>query len=525
MIDWSNSSNNIDNIKNKDKVVVICEQCENKRDQLYQVAKRKNTHICMSCTKSQNKHGKFKTGQIVRHRCVDCGLEKDIRYRPDRFDNWRCHHCAMVQGHKDGKFIITKNTPSEIGKKKLSDIAKERWANPEYRNSMSVKKAASKEKRALISKEIWSDDNRLKSLSASLRNLWLKEEYRNIKTIQSKELWQNESYILKQKEGYDEKVRDRLSASSKARWANDDYKALMAKHRANQPRLSNIQMLLYNFLDDLSIEYHKEGEHTIIGPYVFDCLINKGEKKLLIECQGDYWHTLAKAQVRDRSKFTYIEKYFPEYEIMYIWEHEFYAKDKVLGRLKSKLGIDTKIENYDFRDVKITDDIKAADVNSFLDAYHYIGKGRSGKTFGAYYGDKLIGCVVYSNLIRQNISHQFDGDSIELSRLCIHPNYQKRNFASYFVSKTFKNLDVKNIISYCDTTVGHTGAVYKALGFKLHHEVDPDYWYVDVNGWVMHKKTLYERAKKMCMTESDYAIKFRYLRKYGGKKYCFVKIL
>ena len=163
MIDWSHARYNIDNVKNKDKVVVICEQCNNKRDQLYQVAKRKNTHICMSCTKSQNKHGKFKTGEIVKYRCVDCGSEKDIKYRPDRFDNWRCHHCAMVQGHKDGKFTITKNTPSDIGKKKLSDIAKERWTNPEYRNGMSVKKAASKEKRALISKELWSDDNRLKS--------------------------------------------------------------------------------------------------------------------------------------------------------------------------------------------------------------------------------------------------------------------------------------------------------------------------------------------------------------------------
>jgi hypothetical protein len=80
-------------------------------------------------------------------------------------------------------------------------------------------------------------------------------------------------------------------------------------------------------------------------------------------------------------------------------------------------------------------------------------------------------------------------------------------------------------VSYCDTTVGHTGAVYKSLGFKMHHEVDSDYWYVDPNGWVMHKKTLYSRAKRLSTTENAYAEQFGYIKKYGGKKLCFVKII
>jgi ribosomal protein S18 acetylase RimI-like enzyme len=136
-----------------------------------------------------------------------------------------------------------------------------------------------------------------------------------------------------------------------------------------------------------------------------------------------------------------------------------------------------------------------------------------------------VACAVYSNLVRQNIGHQFEGSSVELARLCIHPRYQKRNLASYFLSRTFKLLDFDNVVSYCDTTVGHSGAVYKSLGFKLHHEVNPDYWYVDKNGWVMHKKTLYARAKKQGLVESDYAGQFGYVRKYGGKKLCFVKEL
>ena len=503
MIDWQLSKSSPEIAKNKDKIIVVCEKCYKPRGQLYQVAKRKPEHICMSCVKQ--KHD-IKTNEKVIYTCIDCGKTQEQLFRATRFKDWRCHHCAMVQGHKDGKFTVVHNTPSDDGKKRLSELAKERWADSSYRDQMSAKKELSKDRRTEISKKIWSDTQRIKMLSESVKLVWQRDDYSELKSRQSRALWSDDGYRAKQSSGYTE-----------------DVKSKMAVARANQPRESNIQRLLYQFLDDLNIGYHKEGPNTVIGPYVFDCMVPTRYKRLLIECQGDYWHTLERAPTRDKAKFTYIEKYFPEYEIMYIWEHEFYAKDKVLGRLKSKFGIDVKVNDFNFKDLKITDDVSAKSLNSFLDAYHYIGKGRSGKCFGAFLGDELVACAVYANLVRQNIGHQFYGKSLELARLCIHPSYQKQNLASYFLSKTFKHLDCDNIVSYCDTTVGHTGAVYKSLGFKMHHEVDSDYWYVDQNGWVMHKKTLYSRAKRLSTTENAYAEQFGYIRKYGGKKLCFLK--
>ena len=520
MIDWQLSKSSAEIAKNKDKIIVVCEKCNKPRSQLYQVAKRKPEHICMSCVKQKHE---IKTNEIVTYTCIDCGKTQEQLFRAGRFKDWRCHHCAMVQGHKDGKFTIVYNTPSDDGKKRLSELAKERWADSSYRDQMAVKKELSKEKRSEISKKLWSDKERLQKLSDSVKSAWQRDDYSELKSRQSRALWATVEYKKRQYEGFDEEARLAISASNASRWKDEDYKAAMARHRANQPRESNIQRLLYQFLDDLNIGYHKEGPNTVIGPYVFDCMVPTMYKRLLIECQGDYWHTLERAPARDKAKFTYIEKYFPEYEIMYIWEHEFYAKDKVLGRLKSKFGLDVKVNDFDFKDLRITDDVSAKSLNSFLDAYHYIGKGRSGKCFGAFLGDELVACAVYSNLVRQNIGHQFDGKSLELARLCIHPSYQKHNLASYFLSKTFKHLDCDNIVSYCDTTVGHTGAVYKSLGFKMHHEVDSDYWYVDQNGWVMHKKTLYSRAKRLSTTESAYAEQFGYIKKYGGKKLCFLK--
>jgi hypothetical protein len=298
--------------------------------------------------------------------------------------------------------------------------------------------------------------------------------------------------------------------------------AIARSKQINQ--ISSIQKMLYSFLDNLDIVYCKEGEQTRIGYYVFDCVIVIDNKKLLIECQGDYWHSLAKMERNDRSKFTYISRYFPECEIMYIWEHEFYCKDRVLDRLKLKLGLDIETKLFDFKQLQVKD-VNSAVVKEFLDLYHYLGKDRGGKAFGAYLGDELIACIVFSSPLRQNTAGQFglvNGEVRELSRLCIHPSYHKKNFASWLIKRTLKLIDCELVVAYADTTVGHNGTIYKASNFKLHHTVPSDYWYVDKQGYVMHKRTLYGKAIKMKMTEAEFAESKGYIRKYGGEKLCFV---
>jgi very-short-patch-repair endonuclease len=297
--------------------------------------------------------------------------------------------------------------------------------------------------------------------------------------------------------------------------------AIARSKQINQ--ISSIQAMLYTFLDELGIEYIKESEQTRIGHYVFDCLVINGDKRILVECQGDYWHSLSKAEQNDRSKFTYINRYFPEYEIMYIWEHEFYCKDRVLDRLKLKLGLDIETKAFSFSDLTIRE-INSTETKTFLDLYHYLGKDRGGKAFGVFDGDLLVAAIVFSPPLRQNTAGQFnliDGEVRELSRLCIHPSYHKKNFASWFIKRALKQIDCKLVVAYADTTVGHDGGIYKASNFKLHHTVPADYWYVDISGYVMHKRTLYGRAMKQKMTEAEFAEAKGYMKKYGGEKLCF----
>jgi hypothetical protein len=408
----------------------------------------------MSCLKRKNSHLQ---GDMVTYKCIDCGLEKDGKYDSRYYGpSWRCHHCAMVYGHKLGKFKITNNTPSEDGKKRISDAASNSWKNPEYRRK------------------------------------WL----------------------------------DTRTLNAKKRWQNPEYRAKMAAARARQSgKISSIQRRLYEYLSDLNVKFYEEGPNTQIGPYVFDCLAEHNDRHILIECQGNYWHSLKRHIDNDKSKFAYTSKYFPEYEIMYVWEHEFDTHGRVLDRLKIKLDIDIDSIDFELGDIKIKQTTQA-EVKEFLDAYHYLGSKRNGICFTAYFRDEIVACILFSYPLRQNTAGQFGlqhRNVRELSRLCIHPSYHKKNFATWFMARCLKNIDCDLVIAYADTTVGHDGTIYKAANFHLHHTVPADYWYIDKDNFAIHKRTLYGRAVKMGMKEAEFAEKFGYLKKYGGEKLCFIK--
>jgi hypothetical protein len=114
-----------------------------------------------------------------------------------------------------------------------------------------------------------------------------------------------------------------------------------------------------------------------------------------------------------------------------------------------------------------------------------------------------------------------------LSRFAIHPSYQKRNFASFMISRSIRIVrtekpGVKRLISFSDTTYNHNGTIYKASNWTLDGVVRPDYWYVDQDGYVCHKKTLWNKAKQMSMTELEYCNKYKYKRVFGGEKKRFL---
>lgn len=400
--------------------------------------------------------------------------------------------------------------------KKLSDAGKANWNNDAFREAV-----------IRATTERWKDPNYRKLMEKTHGG----HDHMMLMHKKKWEQWSDEAHknsIIKKISKSIKTMGDKISKRMKLRWQDPIYVNQMATNRAKQ--LGNIpsstQLAFYKILDDHGIIYQREGLSTKVGRFVFDGLINKQsnmKKDILIECQG-YWHEdwNKEQQKRDKIKFTHIDKYYSdEYEIMYFWPDEIKAKDKVVERLKLKIGVDIPVLDFNFKDIEIRESTWR-DVGEFLALYHYIGKGRGGIAMGAYLDDKLIGCAVFSPPLRQNQAKYFGVDSFrELSRFCIHPSYQKKNFASWLLGKTLKRLNCY-VVSYADTTVGHQGTIYKAANFRLHHVVPADYWYVDSNNMVMHKRTLYGRARTLNMKEAEFAMANNYRKKFGKEKVCFV---
>jgi very-short-patch-repair endonuclease len=67
---------------------------------------------------------------------------------------------------------------------------------------------------------------------------------------------------------------------------------------------------------------HNAGLHPIaqciIGPFIADFAFI--EQRLVIECDGDYWHNLPNIQKKDKRKNYYL--WSNGWDVLHIWEHE-----------------------------------------------------------------------------------------------------------------------------------------------------------------------------------------------------------
>jgi hypothetical protein len=260
-----------------------------------------------------------------------------------------------------------------------------------------------------------------------------------------------------------------------------------------------------------------------------------------VEVQGEYWHDTPDGMRRDSSKFSYIDKYFQNFRILYLHERDFFNPEIVKQKISKFVLKDfNEIQHkFDFENV-IVRKFNEIDKNrnsknhvyvDFLNSFHYAQYGRKEKlVVGAFLEKDLIAVCKFTPIIRKEVATSMNlspSKVIELDRFCIHPNYQKKNFASWFLSRCskllfdeFKSIDV--IISFADPTFGHTGTIYKASNWKFLKETSVSYFYISPEGYVVHKKTLYEHAQKMKMKEREYAEKFGYEKKPTKSKLKFV---
>lgn len=339
-------------------------------------------------------------------------------------------------------------------------------------------------------------------------------------SIRSKKLWKNNKYRAKIVNGINEaynktNLRIRLSTISKNRYLTDK-RVRDILHSERDFKNSKLNDSVASVLDGYNIQYEREFK---LANYRIDFKIGD----VLLEVQGDYWHNLPQNKRNDRAKASIIRKYYPQYDLKYLWESEF----------KSIRGVDRLLEvighkkpeptNILLSELKFEEISKCNSIEKFLNSYHYRGWVSRGSLYFRYqYENQTIILAVFGPPVRPNTA---SGNVLELIRLCRNPFFSNRNMGSSFLSKCIKHIKsigiYDNLVSFSEDRL-HDGAVYKATNWQLVGKTQSDYEYLSADNIPIHKKTLYNKAKAAGMTEREYAEENGYRKSYVGTKTKFI---
>lgn len=167
----------------------------------------------------------------------------------------------------------------------------------------------------------------------------------------------------------------------------------------------------------------------------------------------------------------------------------------------------------DFQDIVINP-VSIEEYREFFDKHHYLGcGGRRGFALGAYYNGQLIAAALIGSITRAEMAFKQGlkpNEVRELARFCVHPDFHVQNLPTWFLSRMVKRFvyefpAIKLLISFADTTQGHEGTIYKASNWLFDGFTGRSHHYLDKDGNILHKKTIYDLSRKVKKTEKQYA--------------------
>jgi len=163
------------------------------------------------------------------------------------------------------------------------------------------------------------------------------------------------------------------------------------------------------------------------------------------------------------------------------------------------------------------------DCTPFILGIHYAKRWPSiSYAFGLFENAELIGVVTYgtpaSRHLQKSACPTDPQDVIELNRLCL--KYNRKNEASFLISKSFKLLPSKIVVSYADTSQGHVGGVYQASNFFYAGWTDmdrktPRFDYACKNG--MHSRNAFRNGDGVNSERIKRKPKIKYWTATGSK--------
>ena len=249
-----------------------------------------------------------------------------------------------------------------------------------------------------------------------------------------------------------------------------------------------IEQEIADFLLSLSVQI-KRNDRQIIKPLELDIVIP--EKKIAIEFNGDYWHSVQAGT--DKNYHLIKTKMCEEagYRLIHIFEHEWYFQQKLIKeKLKAILGVE---QEKVYARKCIVKEIDVKEKNEFLNKYHIQGEDKSKIKLGLFYKDELIAVMTFGNS-RFNTSIKYELIRYATSK---HVIGGAGKLLTYF-RKHYPG----SIITYADRRFS-TGNMYEKLGFKFLHDTHPNYWWVKDNLIYSRYKTMKSNLDKILGDKFD----------------------
>lgn len=209
-----------------------------------------------------------------------------------------------------------------------------------------------------------------------------------------------------------------------------------------------------------------ENDRSILEGKEIDIYIP--EKKVGIEFNGNYWHSLEfKPSGYHQEKSLECRK--KGIRLLHIFEWEWDIKrDKIESLLKNTLGVyDEVVYARNTETKRITN----KEYSDFLVHYHIQGAINSEHRFALVYMDEIVAVIGIGK-------SRFKENDIELHRYCVKSGVRVVGGFSKLLKYAMDSAKINRLVSYVD--IGHfDGSGYKTIGFKEIGVTTPNYVYVN----------------------------------------------
>ncbi len=242
---------------------------------------------------------------------------------------------------------------------------------------------------------------------------------------------------------------------------------------------TSLEIFIKRILDKYNIEYI-ENDRSILNGKEIDIYIPS--KKIGIECNGIYWHSL-------KSSPYHVNKWKEcknnGIQLLTIWEDWIINKpDIVRSILLSKLGI---YNNRLYARKCIVKEISIGECNNFLDINHIQGKSRAIVRLGLYNNNNIVSVMTFGHKIHCSGNNKIADNQYELIRFCTLQNTQVIGGADKLFKYFIRNYNPNIVTSFASNDISN-GNLYRKLGFN-ELQTNNSYWYIDKTYKRYHRST------------------------------------